>query len=263
MFDWVVYYFASAVQQLQWQVAELSYYMSWVRDTLLGFVNSIFDGLQALGSWIKDGARLIKSILGRVFGAFAHLNFSSIWKAIQRAYKRFRRALTWYELHVQAPIDRLRRTIMDLYNRFFRPILRVLDSFRVMIRILALFNRRLAAKIDGALFSLEAKLMWPITELLKRVNELSSYTRAIITSLGLLDRVLLVESLRRDASLVWEVLTNPRQQIYGPTVKPEPHPSIAQAAIDIHLYVQTGGGPTADRMDALDRAFQQAQIDLA
>jgi len=196
--------------------------MQWVLTAMVEAINTTWEVLCQLGDWITAGARVIKNALGRAFGAFAHLNFSSIWRAVKRAYDRFRRALAWYQKHVQAPLDRLRRTIWDLYNRFFRPIIRVIDSFRVFIRMIAIFDRRLAAKLDGALFRLEAKIMYPITALLKRVNELSSYTRAIITSLGLLDRVLLLESLRRDALLVWEVLTNPRGRIYGPIVHPEP-----------------------------------------
>jgi hypothetical protein len=71
-----------------------------------------------------------------------------------------------------------------------------------------------------------------------------------------------LETLRRDASLVWEVLTNPRSRIYGPIVKPEPRPSVAQTAGDIEVYAKTGAGPMLERMDALDVMFQQAQLDV-
>ena len=219
---------------------------------LWGYIFQAFDWvyqhLQLLLDWIVRGLKALGSALWRALQALGHLNFRAIWNALKRAYERFQRALRWYQKHVQEPLDRIRRTIMDLYNRFWRPILRMLDSFRVFIRLLSIFNRQLAAKLDGALFSLEAKLMYPITAVLQRVNELSSYVRAIITASGLLDRVLTLETLRRDASLVWEVLTNPRARIYEPIVKPQPY-TYDQLKVDVGVFASTGAGPIADYID--------------
>lgn len=219
---------------------------------LWGYIFQAFDWvyqhLQLLLDWILRGLKALGSALWRALRALGHLNFRAIWNALKRAYERFQRALRWYQRHVQEPLDRIRRTILDLYNRFWRPILRMLDSFRVFIRLLSIFNRRLAAKLDGALFNLEAKLMYPITAMLQRVNELSSYVRAIITASGLLDRVLSLETLRRDAALVWEVLTNPRARIYEPIVRPETK-GYSDLAVDMKQFGRDGTGPVRDYID--------------
>jgi len=244
--------------QEYWMWTTVMSLLSWVTDQL----NWIWQTLRDIAMYIWAGLLALGKAIWRALAAILHLNFAGIWQAIKAAYDRFRRALDWYQKHVLAPLDRIRRTIYDLYNRFFGPILRVIDQLRVMVRALAIFNRRLAAQIDSALFGLEAKIMTPITYMLQRVNQLSSSIRAVITQLGFLDRVLLMESLRRDALIAWEVLTNPRARIYAPLSKPAPGPTVSQTAADIDVYAKTGGGPMADRCDELDTMFRQAQLDV-
>jgi len=230
-------------------------------ETVWGYfqyvMNVIINVAVTLGNNLIGLARAV----WRGLHALVNLNFTSIWNTIKRGWERYQRLIDWYQRNIQEPLDRIRASIMDLYNRFFKPILHVIDQLRVMVRIIAVFNRQLAAKIDGALFGLESKLMTPITYLLKRVNELSSYTRAIITSLGLLDRVLLVETLRRDALLVWEVLTNPKARIYEPIVHPEPRPFAADVE-DAHVWLRTGGGPWMEEMNDLRQSGRELIQDI-
>lgn len=212
MYDWAIAWLMDAVN---WLISAVN----WLGEFFYRNLAYLWENLQALGNWVWTALKGSLSALWRGLKALAHLNFKSIWSALKRGYERIRRALDWYMRRVQAPLDRLRRQIWDVYRRFFKPILQVLDSFRVMVRVVALFNRKLAAKLDARLFSLESKLMWPITAALHRINELASYQRALVTALGYLDRVTFLETLRRDALLVWQVLTNPLGRIYA---KPTP-----------------------------------------
>lgn len=215
--------------------------------------------LAAVFSAIWTALKVAASGVLRAFNALVHLNFGSIWRAIKRGLDRIYRALLWYQKRIMEPMDRLRRQIMEIYNRFFKPILLFLDKLRVMIRILAIFNRRLAALLDSKLFALEAKLLWPINQALKRINAFTSWTRAVLTAGGLLDRVLLLESLRRDAAMVWEILTNPRAVIYRPVAKP-PGRTVHDSVSDFKVFADSGGGPYAADVQRAVQVFREAAL---
>lgn len=78
--------------------------------------------------------------------------------------------------------------------------------------------------------------------MLEQVNEVSSYFTAPIATAGRLGRTLLLEPLRRDPLLVWEVLVNPRAVLYGPA-ETLPRPTVAAAGQDFREYLHFGTGP--------------------
>jgi len=219
----------------------------WVLDQLLAFSQWVIGIFQYLGGFIDTlfrGLRWFGEHLWRGIKALRHLNFSRIWAALKRGYNRFLHAYDWWRRHVLAPLDRMRRQIWQIYRTFFKPLVMFLDSLRVFTRMIAIFNRKLAARLDHSLMALEGKILWPITATLHRLNEISSYFTALITVTGRLSRPLLLESMRRDALLVWEVLTNPRAVLYSP---PEParRPTIEAAGRDFREYLEHGTGPHA------------------
>jgi hypothetical protein len=251
----MIYYLEGYVK---WLIAQ----MYWVLSQLSTAFNYIWVALQAFAGWIKAGALLLKDGFLRAIRALAHLDFRSIWNALKRGFDRLRRAFDWYMRRVQAPLDRIRNQIWGIYRTFFKPIIQVIDSFRVMVRFIALFNRKLAAKLDSRLFSLESKLMSPITAILKRVNELSSYQRGVFTALGYLDRVLFLETLRRDASLAWEILTNPRARIYEKPTPPAAH-TYHDLVSDVRLYSDTGTGPVGDYVREAIQAARDTLVEVS
>ena len=262
MGEWLMPWLEGQVHALWGAVTWMAEQVNWIVTVMFDVVNRLGDALHALGAWIKTGARLIKHALSRAFNALLHLKPSAIWHALKRIKKRIDDARAWWRDHVQAPLDRIRAQIRQLYNTFFRPIINIIESMRKVVRILAIFNRRLAARLDQRLAWLESKVMWPITTMLHRLNEISSYVRALFTASGLLDRLVVIESIRRDALLVWEVLTNPRAVIFAPAKPGPPRPTIRQTAENIDIYARTGGGDTAAIMDDLDRVFRDAQVNL-
>jgi hypothetical protein len=229
--------------------------MSWVMTQLIAFGQWVIGIFQYLGGFIDTlfrGLRWFGEHLWRGIKALRHLNFSKIWAKIKAGYNRFLQAFDWWRRHVLGPLERMRRQIWQIYRTFFKPIIMFLDSLRVFVRMVAIFDRKLAARLDHSLMALEGKILWPITALLKRVNEISSYFTALITTAGRLSRSLLLESLRRDALLVWEVLTNPRAVIYSPP-KDFARPTIAAAGRDFREYLEQGTG-TLTLTEAEDHA---------
>jgi hypothetical protein len=253
MWDWVNYIWGWVGD---W-IGNVWAWITWLYDNLKAFAQWAYGALSNAFRWLGTGFRWVL----RHLAALRHLNFSSIWAALKRAYNRLLAALAWLRKRIVDPLEAMRRQILQIYRRFFQPIIRVLDSLRVFVRFIALFNRKLAAKLDARLWSLEAKILSPITTALRRLNSISSHLGALVTALGYLDRVTLLESLRRDASLVWEVLTNPRGRIFDKPATPAPF-SLREVHDNLATYLETGGGPMAPRVDAMYEQWRQAMLEL-
>jgi hypothetical protein len=222
--------------------------LSWLWQEMVKFVRYVNYWFGQVFGWLRWVARH----LWRGIKALRKINFKHLWHKLKHAWTIYQKALEWWRKHVQEPIDRMRRQVWAIYRAFFKPVIMLLDTFRPIIRMIGLFNRKLAAKLDHRLIALEGKILWPITATLHRLNEISSYFTALITVTGRLSRPLLLESMRRDALLVWEVLTNPRAVLYE---KPErgPRPTIEAMSKDFAEYLRFGTGPLS-MTEAEDRA---------
>jgi len=236
-----------------WLAAWIQALADWTYEVMQWLYRQIvwvWEQVQKLWPWLRDGIKWLASAVWRGLTALGHLNFRKIWEKIHKAYERLQKATEWYRRRIIGPIDLLRHHIWQIYRTFFAPLLRVVDTVRMMTRTLAIFNRKLAARLDSRLLRLEGKLMWPITAMLRRVNEMASFQRAIFTASGRLSRAIMLETLRRDCLLVWGTLTNPRRRIFEP-VPPLPGIPFTQTVEEARLYLATGGGPLAEEMDAL------------
>ena len=251
MWDWVNYIWGWVGD---W-IGNVWAWITWLYDNLKAFAQWAYGALSNAFRWLGTGFRWVL----RHLAALRHLNFSSIWAALKRAYNRLLAALAWLRKRIVDPLEAMRRQILQIYRRFFQPIIRFLDSLRVFVRFIALFNRKLAAKLDARLWSLEAKILSPITTALRRLNSISSHLGALVTALGYLDRVTLLESLRRDASLVWEVLTNPRGRIFD---KPDPVHlvDVHQVQADFRQFLDSDTGPVADGAREMSDHFHETLL---
>jgi hypothetical protein len=261
MYDLFTEYVLSLLNQLWYWVEWLLGQLRWLVEQIGQGFAWLWNQVQTFAGWVVGLFKSIGSALWRGLKALTHLKFGDIWKAIKRGYDRFLRALAWFQKRILEPIDRMRRQIWDIYRRFFRPILLMIDRFRSLVRILAIFNRRLAAKLDAKFLWLEAKLMYPITETLHRLNALSSHYMALVTALGYLDRSTLLASLRRDTRLVWEVLTNPRAALFAPP-DTTPGPGLREMGADLQLLARSRAGPLADSVDELQRVAEEALLEV-
>ena len=259
MWDVLYQYIQMVWGYVQWLYHEFGQWFQWIWDHLevLGkwlesFYMAVGHAFEFAWNWIARGLRVV----WRGFSALGHLKFGQIWSAIKRGYERFRKWVDWYIDNFQKPIEQIRARIWEIYNRFFKPIIRFLDSLRVLTRAIGIFNRKLAAKLDARLWLLESRILWPITQMLKRVNELSGWMRAYITRLGYLDRTLQLESLRRDALLVWEVLTNPRARLFAPGETARSY-TYSDLHSDVQVYGATKTGPIADYIDEAHRSVRE------
>lgn len=239
------------IQQLWAYAQEL---WAWIGG-ILTFLKNFWGYFLQFLTWVGNFAYNALRFIYRGFQALLHLKFSTIWNAIKRGYNRLLSWVHWYQQHVMKPLDDLRKQIYKLYNTFFRPIIQLLETFRTMVRFLSIFDKKLAALLDSKLSWLESKVMWPINQMLKRVNSISSTMRAMLTPLGMLDRVLMLESMRRDVRLIWQVLHNPLGRPQSFMVPPTPRTQTDRNN-DFADFVAGRGGVYTDSTDQLTLLFK-------
>lgn len=246
---------------------------------LLDWLGGLSDWLGTAWDWIKSQFATLIEWLGyeweslkewfaNFWGALKkalcwlkNLKLSTIWGWIKKAYGWIRKAIGYYKQYILKPMEDERQRIYLLYQTYFAPIVHVIDDVRKLMNIVAIFNRKLAAKIDQRLMALEGWVLLPITDLLKRVNQLSGWGRAIITDLGYLDRPLLLESMRRDVVDIWQVLTNPLQRNLAQAGTGS-QPTTAVIVNNLQTYLQDGGGPYLDSTMNFQTYYQQATTQI-
>jgi len=246
------YQLLSLIQQIEiWTVQFI--------DTLVVYLGTLIGAIESALSAIVGFLAEIGRVLARVARAAWHFVVSDLWAEIQRWYGRFKNWIDWYRKHVLAPLDQVYRNIIHLYDQFFRPIIKFIDDLRRLTQIIALFNRRLAAKIDNALFQLEYRIMQPLLDVLHRVNSIASIQAAYLTRLGLFARPVLLESIQRDWKLMWRVLLNGGQ---APAAPPASVPGLTSADLvsDWRAFVDAGSGRFADQNDKLGQAWNDALV---
>lgn len=195
-------------------------------------------------------------VLSEGFHWLTHLNLTEIWKSFESLGKYFKQAYAFLKKYLFDPIEAYRKQILAIYNHYFKPILRVMETVRHILDIVLVFNKKLAAKLDAIFFQLERDLLIPITAILKRVNSLSSFALAILTETGRFDATIFVETLQKQikdcrrafAGLPWQT----------PVSDPPPAPPTArQTADDYTEYLNARTGRFADYATEANRAYDQ------
>lgn len=212
-------------------------FSSFLKTLLSTLADTIKQTLKALAGALKRIARGVLDALK----ALLHGNWRQFWHDLKAAWDTLRKWAKQIHDTVFGPLDQIRKTIQKLYDTFWKPVLTVIDSMRHIVSVVGIFDRKLAAKLDQRLWNLEGKLLAPITTLYKRLNSISSYFRAILTTLGLLDRALLVESIRRDCSIIWHVLMNPTGKQPPPATPGHPR-TAREVNTDYQEFVARGTG---------------------
>jgi len=248
----------------------LTAWLSSLWGNLKDIAGSIYSWVSGLLQSLSGG---VNAALGRLWSILSHpiasvqralawfklSNLRDLWARFKRYWDEYQKWKKKYLDQIWAPIDAIRRVIFQIYNTFFRPVIELIDTFRKLTTIIALFDEKLAAKLDARLLALEAKLLAPVTFMLNRVNAIGTYIQAIVTASGLIDRSVLVASIKRDGDLIWSVLTNP----LGQTIK-RPKPPEAVPLSDIvrgaRQYSANRTGPWALEMDALVGEVQNNRI---
>lgn len=100
-------------------------------------------------------------------------------------------------------LGELRKDILDIWAKWFRPIFDTIDALRQTLRVLETFHVPFARKIDDALAALEQRLLVPIRFALTKINELTNWIDRIVDLNGLFQRLTLVASTWKYERDMW------------------------------------------------------------
>jgi hypothetical protein len=207
--------------------------------------------------WLSNIFATLWGYVRRALRALRHLGFAQIWAGMKRAYGYYCRFRTWWRKYISGPIEAYRRFILQIYRQFFKPIISVLDLVRSAARIIGVFNRKLAAKLDAVIWKVEGWILTPITLAMRRINGIASIVYAIITITGRFDATVLVRSVERHIHDIRAALLGLPFGNTGRTL-----PSVlsmqVQTAADFRNWLKTGGGPVQDDVDMMSSAYQEA-----
>jgi hypothetical protein len=207
--------------------------------------------------WLSNIFATLWSYVRRALRALRHLNFTEIWHAMQRVYDYYCRFRTWWKKYIEGPIEAYRKFLLGIYRQFFAPIIGVLDLVRSVARIIGIFNRKLAAKLDAAIWKVEGWILKPITIAMRRINGIASIVYAIITITGRFDATVFVRSVERHIHDLHAALLGLPWKSTKP-LGPDSLTVAMQARQDFLAWVQTESGPIQDRIEAMDPVFQQS-----
>ncbi len=235
----------------------LSSVLGWVKDNFVGIARWALDHLKNVWGVLKSA---VSGVL-KALRTLTHFKWRELWHLLKKGYDQWRKWVKWYQDHVLGPIRRMHRQLMEIYNRIFRPVLEILDMLRRTVGIIGIFNRKLARKLDSALWGLESRLLDPWYRAMRRLNSLSSWAMAIITRSGLFDRTIFVQTLRRDWKSVWKVLLNNGHfpSAGAPRV---PFAGLADVHQNFMQYYRDRSGPLRDEVDSIQRDFEDIRAQI-
>lgn len=223
----------TAVDRLAKQVKQMFGYMTFVGDVLAILVGGL-----------KDLIAKLSAIVSTIWNALKKLGLSKIYHWLQMLFCLYQRLHAWLEKYVICPLKEEAAFLLELYNTYILPIVKLLNDLERLTQLIGIFDRKLAAQIDQVLWNLELKITAPILRAMQRVNVIASYMEAMLTMGGYFDRLTQLSSIWRDAGLIRSILHNPYQQksVPGP---PAPEIPLVQQAAPLVQYLKTDSGPWA------------------
>lgn len=196
-----------------------------------------------------------------IFNPLKTLQHWKIWAEMKQWYERFKKWRDWYKEHVLAPMRRMQQLQRQIYNQFMKPILTLVDHIRQLTQIVAIFNKKLADKLNYYFLRIESYLLAPLNKITSRTNALGMAVQSILTPLGYLDRGLLLNSVWRDAGLIKEILHNPFE-VQTPKPTAPPMPSLNDAVNSGNQYLLDGTGPYQQDVDQTMLNFKSYLAEL-
>ena len=205
---------------------------SWLGGIFRGLLH-VFDPLKAIAHW-------------------------KIWAEIWKAYLKFKKWRDWYRDHVGKQIRAFQKLQRQIYDTFFVPFLKIIDTIRRISQVVGLFNRRLADRLNVMFLRVESWLLQPMNAMIKNINAQASVLQAILTPLGYFDRATLLNTLWRDIGKLRELLRNP----LGGSVKDPGNVqrvATAQQVSNVTDYLKGASSPV---QSAVEDALTALQRDL-
>jgi hypothetical protein len=239
----------------------------WLADKAVTIAVIVWHATQIVGGAIVRFAIGLGQILGRVYHLFAQFWSQVLRPFIGFVWRNIERLQTWLK-QTMGPVlkflEQVRKRVFDIYDRYFRPILDTIDVARGALRILATFRVEWARELDRKLAELQEWILWPIREVMLRLNEAMNWINRIVTLDGLFQRLTLLRSITRDIGrigAIWHAAASrpltAEERRTNPALPPTKTPE--QSISDFQVYLRTGDGP---HRAAIDEAIADLRLKL-
>lgn len=232
--------------------------LGWSVQALWHFAKLIADGATKLAQYTWSGLRKGWELL--------KLTYTNVLKpAWLKVYNFIGHVKTWLDKYVRPALNLLKWVkdrILEIYNKFVRPILDIIDVTRRALRILASLGVDWARRLDTKLGELEAKINAPFLFLLRELNKVINIVNRIVTADGLFQRLAFLQTMKRDAQLAWNTLWNNLQHPLTDAKKEETKAKVAGKPLekvfgDVRTYMQTKDGDDAGLFDEMTAQWRK------
>jgi hypothetical protein len=188
----------------------------WIADKAVDIAVIIYHATLIVGRGIWEFSKQVGSWFVRGFDFL-----KKFWSGVLRPFIEYVRGVWW---HIRAAMQtifgpvldflwKVRTKLLELYTRYVRPVLDVIDRTRQILQILAQLRVPFARELDRKLAELEDRLVGAIRRAMLEINRLIAQVDRILDFNGLLQRLTLLRSLVRDqryvTNLWWNAQTRP------------------------------------------------------
>lgn len=240
----------------------------WLADKGTTIAIIVWHATRIVGTALYRFAINLGGIFSKVYGVLG-----DFWRGVLRPFityvwRNIERLQKWLKDTLGPAlkfIDSVRQRVLEIYDRYFRPIFDTIEVVRRTLQLLAALRLDWARELDRKLAEIEDRLLWPIREAMFRLNQVTEWINRIVTLDGLFQRLTLLRSVGRDIgriAAIWHQahsrpLTDEerRSDPAAPGLKPP-----EQVAADFRAYLLTGQGP---HQAQLEEALTDLRLRLA
>lgn len=232
------------------------------------------DNAAALGS-VQNAVNALRdqdSIIIKISGLFLlilkgiHDLLKLIWdkrikpdtERIDKALKKFNRWLEKILKPIRDALKAQRDALLNIYNKFIRPLIVFLETMRRFIALLRLFHIHLLDGLDAQLAKLERKIMEPFLRALGQINTIGNWVSFILNSRLLIFRNLFMRTQAANQGGSFSMFA--ATPAYGFAMLPEAPTDAAGATTHTDTF-STGRAAVNDSIPALQLKYSGTPID--
>jgi hypothetical protein len=236
----------------------------WLADKAVTIAIVLYHVAVLIGQALFRALVEVGIVFTKVYGFLGRFWSSVLKPFISWTWRQFTELHAWLKRTFQPALEflwKVRRKLLEIYERYMRPVLDTIDITRRLLQLLALLRFEWARELDRKLAALEDRLTRPLLEAMRAINLATDWINRIVDFDGFFQRLTLVASLlkyERDAWKVWWVSVRGREVDKGVvTLAAADETTPAAAADEVVTYIRTGDGPNAARIHEYAATMKQ------
>lgn len=174
-------------------------------------LNGLRDQMVALGNALMRFAWKIAQAAAAIYEFLKVLWYNWIKRLVEELkglYDKIKRTLEKILKPVMDAIRRQRQQILDIYNRFIRPLIVIIEKIRRIIHILQLFHIHIFDALDRKLARLEIAVMTPILRALYQINTIGNWVSFMLNQRLLIFRGLFLGTMAANRGGAFDLLAS-------------------------------------------------------